>query len=380
MIKRLAFTAFILFLSGCSTFFDKDNAPVPAPLVPIQSELSVHQLWSTRTGSFSGNEYLKLSPTLSGSTIYMAGVSGIVTAVNKWNGQTCWQVNTGLPLTSGPGAGDGILVIGSRQGQVIALDQRNGALRWRQCIDGEVLAKPAIARGIVVIKTIDGVVHGLSVEDGHVLWTYQQTEPSLILRGSSAPRLSDGSAFVGFANGNLVKLSARTGRVDWLHTVAVPEGAFSIQRMIDIDADPILFEHHVYAATYQGKIASLQWSSGETLWEHDISSYTGMSADDRTVYISDAHSFVWAFGADNGTVRWQQSALEARNVTGPAMMWDYVVLGDAEGYLHWLSKHDGHLAARVFVGNTIVTAPLVEYNVVYVATTNGSLAAYQIGC
>ena len=52
---------------------------------------------------------------------------------------------------------------------------------------------------------------------------------------------------------------------------------------------------------------------------------------------------------DSGLVNWRQTALEARNVSGPAIMGNYIVVGDAEGYLHWMSKRDGHFAARVNV-------------------------------
>ena len=148
--------------------------------------------------------------------------------------------------------------------------------------------------------------------------------------------------------------------------------------MIDVDADPVIFEHHLYAATYQGKIASFDWLSGNTLWSHDISSYTGMTADNNTVYISDAQGIIWAFNADSGLVNWRQTELNARIVTGPAVLGNYLVVGDAEGYLHWLGKNDGHLAARQRVGSAIYAAPVVENNVVYTLTNEGYLAAYTL--
>lgn len=378
MMKRILLAFVILFLSGCSHFFDSDNTPEPSPLVPFTAEITPHQLWSVKTGYGSENEHLNLSPTLSGEFIYTSSVNGVITATNKINGNRCWRVNTNMPVTSGPGVGDGLVVVGSRQGEVIALQQQNGSMLWKKTIIGEILARPAIANHVVVIKTIDGTVRGLSSYDGHVLWSFKQTEPSLILRGSSAPLVQDNSVFVGFANGNLIKSTVRTGQVEWQRTIATPEGAFSIQRMIDIDADPLLFGHRVFAATYQGKIASLEWYSGRTLWSHDISSYTGMTPDESNIYITDAQGVIWAFGANSGLVMWQQSDLEARILSAPASMGNYVIVGDAEGYLHWLNKHDGHIAGRQFVGNAIIAAPIVENNVVYVFTNNGSLVAYTL--
>jgi outer membrane protein assembly factor BamB len=163
-----------------------------------------------------------------------------------------------------------------------------------------------------------------------------------------------------------------------MQTIAIPEGAFSIQRMIDIDADPVLFHHQIYAATYQGKIASLDWAMGSVNWARDISSYTGMTAEGQSIYITDAKGHVWAFDARNGDIKWQQSQLTARILSAPANMDNEIVVGDAEGYLHWLNKQDGHFAAREFVGAAIYAAPLVDDHVVYAFTSNGYLTAYGV--
>ena len=60
-------------------------------------------------------------------------------------------------------------------------------------------------------------------------------------------------------------------------------------------------------------------------------------------------------------------------------MGNYIVVGDAQGYLHWLDKRDGHFAAREFAGTSIYAAPIVENNMVYTLTANGYLVAYNIG-
>jgi outer membrane protein assembly factor BamB len=379
MIKRLALTAAsTLLLTACAGFFDKDNTPTPTPLTPFTAEIKPTLLWSAKVGSGSNDTYLKLSPSLSGDAIYTSSANGVVTATNKHNGNTFWSVNTKTPITSGTGVGSGMVVVGSRQGDVISLQQSDGRLLWKTNVSGEVLAKPAIGNNTIVVKTIDGTIHTLAASDGHLLWTYQQTEPSLILRGSSAPLVRDNIIFAGFANGNLAKIGLRNGQLDWSRPIAIAVGGFSIERMIDIDADPFVYGHRVFAATYQGKIASLDWNSGNTLWSHDISSYTGMTADDDSIYISDASGYIWAFGANNGLVNWRQTQLEARNVSPPAVMGNYVVVGDAEGYLHWLGKRDGHFAGREFAGNTIMAAPIVENNVLYALTSNGSLVAYTL--
>lgn len=369
---------FSFLISSCG-FFDKDNTPPPSPLTHFTAEIKPRLLWSTSAGNGNNDDYLKMNPAITSIAIITASSKGTVTSINKTNGRRNWQVNTGLPLSAGPGAGDGIVVVSSRKGDVYALRETNGQQLWRVNIQSEVLANPAVGEGVVVIKAADGHTRALSVNNGHELWAFQQVEPNLILRGASAPIIQDRYLIVGYANGNLAKLNAHDGQLSWLQTITLPEGAFAIQRMIDIDANPIVFEHRIYAATYQGKIASLDWTSGRVLWTHDISSYTGMTADENTVFITDSRSHVWSFGADSGFVNWRQTKLEARIVSGPASMGNYIVVGDAEGYLHWLNKSDGHFAARERLGSKIYAAPIVENNVLYALTNNGDVAAYVVG-
>lgn len=383
-ISKIILVSFIsLGLTGCGSsfgFFDKDNTPPPSPLVNFKPEAKVNPVWHSTIGAGSGKDYLKLVPVTTETAIFTANNNGKVTATDRVNGRTLWQTQTNITITAGAGAGDNIVVVGSREGDVIALSQANGKTLWTARTSSEILAYPVVANNIAIVKTIDGKVTAYQAQNGHQLWTYQQTEPTLILRGASAPQLTHEDAIIGFANGNLTKLSLRGGNLIWQKTIAIPEGSFAIQRMVDIDADPLIKGQRIYAATYQGRISALDLSTAQDIWTHDISSYTGLTADNSRVYVSDAKSHVWAFDNNNGTVDWRQPQLESRNITGPADMGNYIVVGDGEGYLHWLSKQDGHIVARIRVNSSAIMAtPIVYNNILYVLTKNGHLAAYSIG-
>jgi len=378
IMKKLIPVMAALSLTACGTLFEKDNTPEPKTLAQFNPEITPRLLWSTSAGSGTGDEYLKATPAVTDSAIYTASLNGKVTSVDRANGQVNWRTNTDLALTSGAGAGDGIVVAGSREGDVVALSQRNGQPLWKVSVPGEVNAAPAVSNGLVIVKTVSGHVSALNASNGEKRWSYQQVEPNLILRAASMPRIADGHVFIGFANGNLSNFRLNEGQLIWSQTITYPEGAFAIQRMIDIDADPVIYGHRIYAATYQGKIAALDWNSGNVQWTHDISSYTGMSADTNNIYISDAKSYVWSFNADSGAVNWRQTDLEWRNISGPATMGNYIVVGDAKGFVHWLSASDGHFVGRTHIGGSIYSSPIVRNGVVYVLNSSGNLSAYTL--
>ncbi|OGT39498.1 MAG: outer membrane protein assembly factor BamB [Gammaproteobacteria bacterium RIFCSPHIGHO2_12_FULL_38_14] len=377
IIRSIGLFSLAFLLTACG-FFDKDNTPQPSPLPQYKPVTTEKRLWSsTEIGFGSGPDHLRIGPAIDADTIYVASNKGLVTAIHLTNGAKKWQIQTGTMLSTTPGTNGQTLVIGNQQGEVIAVNQQNGKIRWKSNVDGEVLAAPTVLDDKVLIKTINGEVKALSLADGHEIWSYQEAEPTLILRGASAPLVLDHSAIVGFASGNLVKLNLQNGRAVWTQAIAVPDGAFAITRMIDIDADPILYQHQLYAATYQGKIASLDLGTGAINWSRSISSYTGMVADNDTVYISDANSDLFAFNAATGETKWHQTKLRYRLITAPALMDGYLVVGDQEGYLHWINKHTGEFAANTRVG-PMNTAPIVQNHVLYALTTEGYLAAYTI--
>jgi outer membrane protein assembly factor BamB len=73
---------------------------------------------------------------------------------------------------------------------------------------------------------------------------------------------------------------------------------------------------------------------------------------------------------------WKQEGLLNRQVTAPASIGNHIVVGDFEGYLHWLDRTTGAFSARQKLsGDRIIVAPVSVDNVVYAFATDGSLAA-----
>jgi outer membrane protein assembly factor BamB len=56
------------------------------------------------------------------------------------------------------------------------------------------------------------------------------------------------------------------------------------------------------------------------------------------------------------------------------------VVGDLEGYLHWISRRDGRIVGRVKVAGGAITAqPLVSGGRLFVYADDGTLAALSTG-
>ncbi|RMG33816.1 MAG: hypothetical protein D6720_10730 [Gammaproteobacteria bacterium] len=230
-----------------------------------------------------------------------------------------------------------------------------------------------------MIRTIDGKVQGLDATTGEERWRYEREIPVLTLRGTGDPIISGDHVLCGMAGGKLVDLDLRTGAVHWDVTVSIPSGRSELERLADIDANPLVLGGLVFVATYQGEVAALEEDTGEILWRRKFSSYSGMAADRYNVYAADADGFVWALDADNGSARWRQEALKNRQLSDVAVLAGTVAVGDFEGYVHLLSSEDGSLVGRTRVGSAPIThGMLVADGVLYVMGDEGDLAALKL--
>ena len=364
-------------LTACSSTKAVDT---PAKLVKINPELEVNRLWSESLGGGAENFRLGLQPAVNAGVVYAAGYKGSVVALNAENGSRVWQAKTGQALSSGPSVGEGLVVVGGTDGLLLALSIEDGQVRWRYQLSSEPLSKVLVTQQVVIVRTVDGRLLGLNAADGTVRWSYEGSVPKLSLRGTARPVLAEavGAVIEGFDDGKLVALDVKTGDLLWSVTVDSPSGRTELDRLADIDAAAAVLDRDVFVAGYNGKVAMLDVSNGQTWWEKAASSYRGFGVDSQTLYLSTAKGEVTALRRNDGFQQWQQSALLYRALTAPVELNDSLVVGDFEGYLHWLNKADGSLQARVSTdGERITNAPVVAEGRVYVQTDGGKLIAFE---
>ncbi len=367
-------------LSGCSMFGSDDNTEPPARLKSFDKRVELRRLWSHGSGDGTDKQLLRLVPAVSGKRVYVAERSGSVSAFDLDSGKSIWRHKTGVALSAGPGAGEGLVLVGSSEGELVALEADSGELRWQTEVPSEVLSVPQVYEGVVVVQTVDGAISALDAEDGKRLWIYDRTVPVLTLRGTSTPLVEGGVVLAGFASGKMVALEADNGREVWDSAVAVPHGRTELQRMVDVDASPIIRGGVLYAASYQGRMVAVSLQDGRMLWNREISAYAGIAADRSQIYVSDADSAVWALDRRNGGALWKQAELQRRSLTGPVVIDDYVAVGDFEGYLHLLSRDDGSVAGRIRVDSDGIQATPVNVfgNRLLVLGAGGELALYEL--
>ena len=385
MLRFLSVLVISVVLTGCgsmadpTTWFGDETSEIkPSELTDFKQELKIKTLWKRDIGSGLGNKRVKLVPQVDSGRVYVADSEGLVQAIDALTGKSVWSVETEVPLSGGPGSGEGLVIVGTIDGEVIALDENTGDEVWRSRVSSEVLSVPAAGLGVVVVHTIDGKLFALNVSDGSQRWLYSKQVPVLTLRGSSSPVISGTNVFCGFAGGKLVAVDLLSGVPQWELTITAPSGRSEIERMVDIDGDPYINAGVIYVSTYQGEVAAVGQYSGTLMWRRKLSSFNNLSADWRNLYVTDELGNVWGINPDNGAAMWKQDKMLNRKLSAPAVVDGYVVVGDYDGYLHWMSHDDGRIVARTRLGGRAISAaPVMHNGVVYVFGDGGDLAAVQ---
>ena len=391
--------ATVLVLGGCASqrkglkdslagMFDDKNpdadvlkkASEPRPLAKdFKPSITVKSVWDGRYGKGYEKYWLKLAPVEMDGRVFVADVDGRVIAIDAATGKVAWEDrDKRRPVSGGPGAGEGRVFVGTSNAQVVARDAASGKKLWIAQVSSEVLAAPAASNGLVFVRTGDGRLYALNAETGVQRWVLDRTTPTLTLRGSAPPVVHDGRVLAGFDNGRLSALELATGKELWEARLAEPNGRSDLERLVDVDARPIIRDGVAYIDSFQGRVAAVSLDDGSLVWTRDISSYEDVAVDDNNVYVTDERSYVWALSRADGSTVWRQKAFKNRKLTGPTRFGDYVVAGDLEGYVHWLDASTGTPVARERLDkNRLISAPVDIGGLLLGYSSSGELSAWR---
>lgn len=379
-------------LAGCSTvkgWFggDKkkdDGKPTdPVELTDITPTVTVSKIWSANAGKGEGRMGLRQGPVVADGRVFAAAVEGGVHAFDLQTGKQIWEYRpdkkANVQISGGPGVGDGLVVVGGLDGQVIALDASTGEEKWQAKVPNEVIAAPSIGMDMVFVRSNDGRVTALDAATGERRWFWVQDVPMLSVRGNDSPVLGPGFVFVGSDDGTVAALSATDGRPLWEVPVAQPEGRTELDRMSDIDGAPVLENTTLFVSSFKKTTMAIDAPSGRPMWSSEHGGPGRVGVGSERLVVTDPTGLVFGLDKAGGSAMWQQDGLARRNVTGVAIQGDYAVVGDFDGYVHWLRLEDGAFAARQRVGGKALrAAPVVADGIAIVQNVSGELTAFRL--
>lgn len=371
-----------VLLAGCSS---EQDTIVMSPLPEVTSQFTPETVWDKSVGDGIGKYYSHLSPAWEGSSVYAADRNGLVKALDADSGVEIWSVNlaekTGFLSANIPAMLSGGLTVsgehvyvGTERGTLIALNANDGEIAWTANAGGEVLSRPEVSDGLVLVHTGNGLLQAFDTASGEQHWSLNLDTPSLSVRGESAPAVAMGAAFVGGDNGRVSAVMLGQGQIIWQQRISQTTGTTEISRLNDVDMTPVVADGRVYAIAYNGNLVAMDMRSGQILWKRDFGSVNELVLDGESLYVVDQNDNIYGLRAADGVTMWSQDKLLHRNLSAPELFNGYLVVGDGEGYLHWLDTSNGQFVAQNKLNSSgILSRPSIAGDKLMVQARDGRL-------
>lgn len=406
LVKSSCAIAFALTLSGCATvsgWFQDDEEQEIKRLPEITMAFETKVLWSESVGDGVENYFSRLSPAVANGKLFAADREGEIVALEPATGKQIWSTNisrksnhssftngyglfagnVSAKISGGLTVAENAIYFGTEDGVVFSLNQENGAINWQTSVPSEVIASPAVDANIVVVNTVSGALIGLDALTGEVKWQNDSDVPPLTLRGISAPAAASGGAIIGLANGRVRVSIIDSGLTAWEAVVAKPTGATELDRIVDIDSQPLIFGGTVYLVSYGGALAAVELRTGNIIWTREYASFRSIAMAGNRLFVTDNNSSIYAIDRRNGVELWSNSELRRRNLTAPTPVGEYIAVGDRFGYLHYFTQDEGKYVSRLAVGDDdedegIYNEPIYKDGVFVVQTRDGEVSVVSV--
>ena len=375
---KIPFALAILSIAmvGCSSNKVKVEKIKPNPLPKLAQSTGLTEVFSQKVSSSSEQDPLRLRLDADNGVVFVMNPRGEVAAYK--GKQRLWETKvTKQELTSGVEAADGLVIVASRKGQVFALDQQTGEQKWTAQLSGSVISSALIQTGRVILVANDGTVFALDETTGQQAWTYKMANAAFSLRGQASPvSLDPRTVAVASSNGYLYAIDSLTGAPRMQRRVAVSDGRSDIQRLVDIDAEPVVSGQYVVTNSFQGQVTVLDLAAQRVAWSVDASSINRPEVAGNKVFVAQDDGKLKAFDLATGQELWQNEQLLNRNLSNPVLLGQQLVVGDLDGVLHLIDPNTGTIIGRSKTNGEVRTLRVID-NQLFVATRKGELSIWQ---
>ncbi|UDG79401.1 Outer membrane protein assembly factor BamB [Candidatus Ecksteinia adelgidicola] len=355
----------------------------------IKHPFTLKNIWHTSVGHGTGKFYSHLCLDFQNNTVYAADRYGIIKAMDSNTGHEKWKINLlnndrflfhkqSAMLAGGVTVSDNKLYVCSEYGIVYALNISDGSIAWKSKVAGEAISRPVVSKRLVLIHTSNGQLQALYKSNGIIKWTISLEQLSFSLRGESSPCIAFDTVIVGSDTGKISAISLNHGQLIWDHRIASSKKITEVDNIHDIDTTPIIVKDIIYASAYNGNFTSLDFYSGQILWNRSLGLINDFIVLSHYIYLTDQNGNILAINTQDGHTIWKQKKLLHHNLTSPVIFHDYLITGDTKGYLYWISVRDGRFITKYKIDNSgFLSSPIAINDKLFIQARNGKIYAFS---
>lgn len=357
-------------LAACSS---TSSRPSPTPLGPNPDTFSIKTVWSLGLRPVDFPLDLKVQ----GNSVAVADGQGEVLVFDARTGEVSWRAPVGQPLSAGVGFDGYRAAVVTRNHDLVTL--ASGKVLWRTALNASSHTAPLVAGGRVFVLGADRAVSAFDGASGRRLWTQQRPGEPLVLRQSGV-LLAVGDTLLAGISGKLVGLNPNNGSIRWEAAVANPRGINDVERLVDLVGPAARAGDEVCVRAFQAAVGCVNAARGTLNWTKPSAGSVGVTGDDTQIFGTDDDGTVGAWRRTDGERTWSTQALRFRGLSAPLALGAGLVVGDAQGMVHVLSKDKGDTLTRLRLdGSALAAAPALVANTLVVVTSKGLVAGLRPG-
>ena len=295
-----------------------------------------------------------------------------VVAYSRYTGKELWRLQIVNGVESSMAIIKETLFFGANDGQFYSIEAATGKINWTFPTRIENLSEPLLHEGNVYFLAGNNSLYALDALTGKQLWLYSRQDPNILsVRGGSKPAYKNDTLFVGFSDGYMTAINAKSGQMKW----EVPLN--KNKKFRDIDANPILDAEFVYALGFDDHLYCLKQSTGDLAWKADKGGYGGMMIlGDRLYYGTTTSEFI-AVDKNSGKQIWSYALTEGI-ATAPSLYRGLVVFGESQGDVKFLDSGTGKLIGSFGPGKGVLSPIAVDEKKNYVFFISGEANVYAL--
>ncbi|MCG2842488.1 PQQ-like beta-propeller repeat protein [Sandaracinobacter sp. RS1-74] len=350
--------------------------------------------WTVTIGKGSDStRKLNAPPVVAENRLFVMDTEAQVSAYDAQGGALLWRKAIQMQGEgSRPAFGGGVSVLDGRViattgfGLVVAFDAGTGAELWRTRLPTPLRAAPGVDENRAYVVSQDGQLTALAADTGAQLWDANATvEPASIL-GAGAPAIALGTVVAGFPSGELFALRVENGRTMWQDQLSRSGRTTALGALSGITASPVIDRGRVFAVSHGGRMAALELSTGQRIWERDFAGVNAPWPAGDWVFAVTVEGELVAMSRADGKIRWVSSLGAWKNEKkrkgaiqwfGPVLAGNCLIVTSSEGAMACYTPADGKLKGEVKLGSPTYLAPVVANGTLYVLTDDGKLQAWR---
>ena len=267
-----------------------------------------------------------------------------------------WTYTTTSAIRSGATVQDGVVYVGTFNGDFYALNSTTGDLIWTYKTDDGIWSTAAVANEMVYVTCRDFNIYALDATTGSRVWSFTTGAETW-----SSPVVYDGVVYFGANDNIFYALNAITGERVWSFTTGG-----------HIRSSPAIVDGVVYISSQDGYLYALNAVTGDQIWRSptgDQDTYTNSSPTvaDGIVYIGSTDRHVYAFSTTTGAQIWNYTTGNSVS-SSPAVAYGMVYVGSEDENVYALNASTGALIWSRATGSSVYSSPAVTDGVVYIGT------------